>query len=383
MKRPALLSELYSMLKSQCLHILILMKIEELASLGMSKEMMSLTFLLLFGSFLQFGCSADTITPSKSIKYPEAIISNGSKFQLGFFSPANSTDLYVGIWYNGIDPVEGVIWVANREKPLKDSSGTMMISEDGNLVVVNGQKEVLWSTNVEKLTGNDTIAELLDSGNLVFLDKTTGVNMWETFQQPSNVYMPTMKLGVDLSTGEKIQVTSWKSPSDPSVGNFSLGIEPFDIPQSFVWKNSEPYWRSGPWNGRVFVGVPNMISFNLDEFRLEADKDKGTFYLSFALDGGESYLVDYFMNSEGILFERVWNGYGKDNNITWSTAQNECEVYGKCGPFGSCDSQKPPICSCLRGFEPNNTEEWNRGIWTSGCVRSTHCSAIERTVAEK
>ncbi|GKV19160.1 hypothetical protein SLEP1_g29454 [Rubroshorea leprosula] len=318
-----------------------------------------------------FGFSADTITPSKSIKYPEAIISNGSKFQLGFFSPANSTDLYVGIWYKGIDPVKGAIWVANREKPLKDSSGTMMISKDGNLVVVNRQNEVLWSSNVEKLTSNNTIVELWDSGNLVLLDKTTGVNMWESFQQPSNVFMPTMKLGVDLRTGEKIQMISWKSPSDPSVGNFSFGIETFNVLQFFVWKNSQPYWRSGPWNGRLFVGVPLRRSFYLDGFRLEADEREGTFYFSYSLGGGESYLLDYFMDSEGILLERIWNGYGKDCNITWSTAQNECNVYGKCGPFGSCDSQKPTICSCLRGFEPKNAEEWNRGIWTSGCIRTT------------
>ncbi|GKV19159.1 hypothetical protein SLEP1_g29453 [Rubroshorea leprosula] len=245
-----------------------------------------------------FGSSANNIAPSKSIKYPEAIISNGSKFQLGFFSPASSTDLYVGIWYNGIDPVKGVIWVANREKPLKDSSGTMMISEDGNLVVVNGQEEVLWSSDVEKLTGNNTIAELQDSGNLVLLDKTTGVNMWESFQQPSNVYMPTMKLGVDLRSGEKVQLTSWKSPSDPSVGNFSSGIEPFDIPQSFVWKNSQPYWRSGQWNGRVFVGQPNMKSTYLNGFRLEADKQKGIFYLFFVL--GDAWKE----KSEEMLFDR-------------------------------------------------------------------------------
>ncbi|GKV19165.1 hypothetical protein SLEP1_g29459 [Rubroshorea leprosula] len=337
----------------------------------MSKGMTSLTFLLLFGSCLQFGFAADTITPSKSIKYPEAIISNGSKFQLGFFSPANSTDLYVGIWYNGINPVKGVIWVANREKPLKDYSGTLMISEDGNLVVLNGQKQVLWSSNVEKMTGYNTIARLLDIGNLVLLDKTTGVKMWESFQQPSNVLMPTMKVGVDLRTGEKIQVTSWKSPSDPSVGNFSIGIEPFDIPQCFYWNNSQPYWRSGPWNGRVFVGVPGMNSLDLG-YRLEADRDEGTFYYSFTL-GPDKYLLDFFMDPEGKVIERYWtrNDYRGDYWILWSNPQNECDVYGKCGPFGSCDSQKPTICSCLSGFEPKNTEEWNRGIWTSGCVRST------------
>ncbi|GKV19155.1 hypothetical protein SLEP1_g29448 [Rubroshorea leprosula] len=296
------------------------------------------------------GFSADTITPSKSIKYPEAIISNGSKFQLGFFSPASSTDLYVGIWYNGIDPVKGIIWVANRQTPLKDSSGSLMISEDGNLVVVNGQKEVLWSSNVEKLTGNNTIAKLLDLGNLVLQDKTTGMNMWESFQQPSNVFVPAMKLGVNLRTGEKIQLTSWKSPSDPSVGNFSVGFEPFDIPQVFVWKNSQPYWRSGQWNGRVFVGMPNMNYSYLYGFSLETDKEEETFYVSYALDT-DKYLLDLFMGPEGISIERFWNwtDYWEDYRIVWSNPQNECDVYGKCGPFGSCDSQKPTICSCLRG----------------------------------
>ncbi|KAL2475495.1 protein serine/threonine kinase [Abeliophyllum distichum] len=53
----------------------------------------------------------------------------------------------------------------------------------------------------------------------------------------------------------------------------------------------------------------------------------------------------------------------------WLAPQNECDVYGTCGPFGSCNALSSPICSCLRGFEPKNLEEWGRGIWTSGCKR--------------
>ncbi|GLU23126.1 hypothetical protein SLE2022_391540 [Rubroshorea leprosula] len=232
-----------------------------------------------------------------------------------------------------------------------------MISEDGNLVVVNGQKEVLWSSNVQKLKGYNTIARLLDFGNLVLLDKTTGVNMWESFQQPSNVFMPTMKLGVDLRTGKKIRGTSWKSPSDPSVGNFSVGIEPSGIPQSFVWKNSQPYWWSGQWNGQVFVGIPDMTYSDLYKFSLDIDKEK-TFYISYA-PGTDKFLLDFFLDPEGKIIERFWNwtDYWEDYRIIWSNVQNECDVYGKCGPFGSCDSQKPTICSCLRGFEPKNREE--------------------------
>ena len=65
------------------------------------------------------------------------IISNGSSFKLAFFSPENSTNRYLEIWYNkkSVLPAQ---WVANRDKPLKDSSGVLTISEDWNLVLLNG-----------------------------------------------------------------------------------------------------------------------------------------------------------------------------------------------------------------------------------------------------
>lgn len=52
-----------------------------------------------------------------------------------------------------------------------------------------------------------------------------------------------------------------------------------------------------------------------------------------------------------------------------NTTSNTCETYGKCGPFGSCNSQDSPICTCLRGFYPRNNQDWSSGNWTSGCVR--------------
>uniref|UniRef100_A0A2N9FNV9 Protein kinase domain-containing protein n=1 Tax=Fagus sylvatica TaxID=28930 RepID=A0A2N9FNV9_FAGSY len=68
-----------------------------------------------------------------------------------------------------------------------------------------------------------------------------------------------------------------------------------------------------------------------------------------------------------------WDEGKEDWKVMWSSLQTECDIYGKCGAFGfgSCNSQSSIICSCLRGFEPKNTEEWNRGNWTSGCVRRT------------
>ncbi|KAI6703885.1 hypothetical protein NL676_013021 [Syzygium grande] len=114
--------------------------------------------------------------------------------------PANR---YVAIWYNQVSVVS-VIWVANRDKPLKDSSGTVKIYEDSNNVVSNGQNEVLC-----------------------------------------------------------------------------------------------PYWRSGPWNGLVFIGVPDMSSVYLKGFTLADDKE-GTIYLTYTVVN-QSFLSNFALNPEGNL----------------------------------------------------------------------------------
>ena len=85
-------------------------------------------------------------------------------------------------------------------------------------------------------------------------------------------------------------------------------------------------------------------------------------------DGNYS-LIHLSLNVQGNTKDIIWN-YNKNNwKVVWKALQSEYDVYGKCG--GSCNSQSSPICSCLLGFKPNNTEEWNRRNWTSGCVRST------------
>ncbi|KAG8385650.1 hypothetical protein BUALT_Bualt03G0067200 [Buddleja alternifolia] len=52
-----------------------------------------------------------------------------------------------------------------------------------------------------------------------------------------------------------------------------------------------------------------------------------------------------------------------------SSSSNSCATYGRCGYYGSCNSLNSPICTCLRGFDPRNKQEWDTGNWTSGCVR--------------
>jgi hypothetical protein len=170
---------------------------------------------------------------------------------------------------------------------------------------------------------------------------------------------------------------SWRSSSDPSVGNFSAGVNPLGIPELFIWYNGHPFWRSGPWGNAKFIGIPGMYtSVYSDGFSLKREGDGSTFTLSSNEDPASQ--LTYVLTSDGKLTE-YWD-YGKGGLTSdWEAPSTECDIYGKCGSFGSCDEQNSPICRCLKGFVPKNQDEWKKGIWTSGCVRMTslQCDRIK------
>ncbi|KAM0009992.1 putative non-specific serine/threonine protein kinase [Helianthus debilis subsp. tardiflorus] len=71
----------------------------------------------------------------------------------------------MGIWFKNTSS-QTVAWVANRETPLIDTSGTVKLDSQGNLTLVNGSGKVIWSSN-SSASGTDInlVAKLLDTGN--------------------------------------------------------------------------------------------------------------------------------------------------------------------------------------------------------------------------
>ncbi|KAJ1409568.1 S-locus glycoprotein domain [Sesbania bispinosa] len=323
--------------------------------------------LLIFSSFcLGLSSVNDTITSTRSIRDSETLSSNNSDFKLGFFSPENSSNRYVAIWYIS---ESYIIWIANRDQPLKDSSGVFKIHKDGNLVIMNGQNHVIWSTNLSSTTNSS--AKLDDSGNLILRDVTSGATIWDSFTHPCDAAVPQMKIGANRVTGKKIEYISRKSNSDPSTGYFTGSLERLDAPEVFFWLNkTQPYWRTGPWNGRVFLGAPRMLTEYLFGWRLDHDDD-GTVYLTYSFADPSAFGILTLTPHGTLKLVRFLN---KKEVLTLEVDQNECDFYGKCGPFGSCDNSTLPICSCFDGFEPRNSDEWSRKNWTSGCVRKAEAA---------
>nr|GMC53783.1 G-type lectin S-receptor-like serine/threonine-protein kinase At4g27290 [Ipomoea batatas] len=146
--------------------------------------------------------NADTITTDQPITDGGTIVSAGGNFELGFFSPGSSKKRYIGIWYSNI-PTKDVVWVANRETPLNNTSGKLMLKDNGILVLLDGSNEEMWSSNSSTYLKNP-VARLLDTGNLVVLEgngHSSNDSAWQSFDYPGNTLLPGMKLGRNLTTG--------------------------------------------------------------------------------------------------------------------------------------------------------------------------------------
>ncbi|KAF3533454.1 hypothetical protein DY000_02037648 [Brassica cretica] len=329
--------------------------------------------LLLFPAF-SFSANTLSATESLTISSNKTISSPGNIFELGFFKPSSSSRWYLGIWYKAISK-RTYVWVANRDHPLSTSTGTLKIS-DSNLVVVDGSDTAVWSTN---LTGggdvrSPVVAELLDNGNFVLRDSNNNdpdVVLWQSFDFPTDTLLPEMKLGWDLKTGFNRFLRSWKSPDDPSSGDYSFKLETRGFPEAFLWNKASQVYRSGPWNGIRFSGVPEMQPFDYIEFNFTTSNQEVTYSFHITKDNMYSRLS---LSSTGSLQRFTWIEAIQNWNQFWYAPKDQCDEYKECGTYGYCDSNTYPVCNCMRGFEPRNPQAWGLRDGSDGCVRKTALS---------
>jgi hypothetical protein len=196
-------------------------------------------FILNFSS----STSRDSLKTNQTIKEGgDLLISKGNIFALGFFSPGSSSNRYLGIWYHKV-PEQTVVWVANTNDPIIGSSGFLFINQYGNLVLhgKDDQKLPVWSPNVSVEENDTCAAQLLDSGNLILVRKRSRKTVWQSFDYPTNILLPGMKLGLDRKLGID------------RFGDFSVRINPNGLPQFYNGK--KPICRSPPWPWRSQMGL--------------------------------------------------------------------------------------------------------------------------------
>ncbi|XP_020577396.1 receptor-like serine/threonine-protein kinase SD1-8 isoform X2 [Phalaenopsis equestris] len=318
--------------------------------------------------------STDTISPSQLVATGQTLISAGGTFELGFFNASSPSSSFLGIWFHKI-PIRQIVWVANRRSPITTGKATLSLSTDGNILItapdVNGGRlKKVWSSNTSGI--KIPSLKLLDSGNLVLTDSGSNAIVWESFYDPSDAFLPQMELGLDLTRHLEKKLMSWKSSDDPSPGGYTYGVRRTGSSELVVWNGSNIEYRTGPWTGSSWSGIPQMNS-DLHFIFTFVVQPHEIYYTYESVNKSVMTLIT--LDPNGGLQRLVW--LGGEWRQYWRLPEDKCDGYGTCGSFGICNVYYPEgVCKCLPGFEPSSTLDWALRDYSGGCKRKTalNCS---------
>lgn len=315
-----------------------------------------------------YSAEIDIISDSSFLTENDTLVSPARTFELGFFKPGSSDNMYVGIWYKKIS-IKTVVWVANRDYPLTGvSSGNVLrIVSTGNLVLMNGASNVVWSSN--STSSGKATAQLDDTGSLVIKDRNHAKILWQSFDNPTDTNIPGMKCGEDKLTGIEWHLSSWKSSQDPGIGNFTWSIDTHGYPQFLLRAGSEVKYRHGPWNGERFSGSSWPFKNNYFSYEMVVNETEALIFYNLA---DSSVVSKSTVNYSGHLERSVWLEDKKLWEVIVTLPKDLCDTYKICGAYGSCsNADAQTLCSCLdeEKFEPVNKGGWEIGDWAGGCVR--------------
>ncbi|KAL8128245.1 G-type lectin S-receptor-like serine/threonine-protein kinase At4g27290 isoform X2 [Apium graveolens] len=311
----------------------------------------------------------DTITANQTIRDGQTVASARGEFEMGFFSPkGNPQNRYFGIWYKKISNGT-IIWVANRESPVFNTSGVVRVSSRGIVVSTNQSTDSMWTSNFSGAVKNP-VAQLLDSGNLVFRDENEQHNfLWQSFDHPVDNILPGMKLGYNLVTGIDRYFLPWKNDDNPAPDNYIYRLDKNGYPQLLLWKDSDPWYRIGPWIGSRFSGIPVLKPNGIYTSRFVITETEVYYVFDLVNTAESSAITRWKLTPDAVSTRFIWNRE-KNEWIPYLTLQmSDCDRYGLCGPNGVCNINKSPMCECMEGFDPKSPEDWARSYWTDGCSR--------------
>ncbi|CAL5082728.1 unnamed protein product [Urochloa decumbens] len=334
--------------------------------------------------------AGDRLAHGESLSPGDTIVSDGGAFVLGFFAPSDAAPArqYLGIWYNDniTVTVRTVVWVANRDAPVtvdERRSGSAapslsLANDTSSLVLSDAGGRVVWTANITAAAAASSTAVavvLQNDGNLVVRTPDGAAALWQSFDHPTDTFIPGMKVGLrrrarGRGVNDGWRIVSWKGPGDPSPGTFSYGMDPDTYLQLMLWNGTRVYWRSPAWTGYATVSRYHGATGTVIYVQVVDGEDE--IYTTFSVNDGAPP-TRYVVTDSGKFQLLSWSR----NASAWTTLESSpsraCSPYGSCGANGYCDhttQAAASACRCLDGFEPASREEWSRGVFDRGCRRS-------------
>ncbi|KAK1436578.1 hypothetical protein QVD17_02359 [Tagetes erecta] len=221
----------------------------------------------------------DTLHQGQEFKDWDELVSSNKVFCMRFFSFGTMVSPYLGIFYNkeqireqsyshnyqqkGPDDFSDMpVWVANKNNPISDIYGKLIIDGNGKLSILSGGGPVFDLFSPTQLVTRNVSVTLLYSGNLVLREMHPNGSvkqvLWQSFDYPTDTLLPGMKLGVNLKTGHRWSLNSWRNIELPAEGSFKLYLD--ETSQMVILRQGNVHWRSGPWQNGEFDNTHIQLS---------------------------------------------------------------------------------------------------------------------------
>ncbi|CAN6684241.1 unnamed protein product [Malus baccata var. baccata] len=299
------MSEVIQMLTNQSMelrHFLVTVLMYLWSSMAATGLTINSIFLIIFACSCSCHDARDTLKPGDTLNSSSLLVSASGKFSLGFYvyNNGSTNTSYLAVQGSSNQGLNRA-WIGNRDTPIPYASSPVPTLDTNNTLKITyqgGDPIVLYSPTSSTSSVEATI---LDSGHFV-LQEVSSVNgstngvLWQSFDHPTDTFIPGMKLGVDLTNGKNWSLLSWATSYNPAPGLFSLDWDPKEH-ELRIKQGGVVSWTSGRYN---FSIVSN------------ANED----YLTYTAAGDPSDLApEWVLYGRGTLYEYGAKGAGEDQGI--------------------------------------------------------------------
>ncbi|KAE8077420.1 hypothetical protein FH972_015985 [Carpinus fangiana] len=273
--------------------------------------------------------------------------SHNGTFTAAIVNPsAQQTNFYLCVIHVASNTI---IWSANRDAPISES-GTVTLTTKG-IAIADQDGKPGWST--PPLQSSVYTLLLTEMGNLVLLDHSNG-SLWESFHYPTD----TIVIGQHLPVGTYL--SSARSDYDLSSGDYRLTVSTSDALlqwyQQTYWKlsmDTKAYINSNYIVEYMAINRTGLYLFGRNELVvvIQLILPPADFRIAKLGASGQFSVSRYFSANW------VQEFLGPDD---------DCKIPFICGQIGLCTYNPPsstPICSCPLGFHVGSQN-------MSGCVPS-------------
>ncbi|XP_078149926.1 putative receptor protein kinase ZmPK1 [Carex rostrata] len=282
----------------------------------------------------------------------DVLVSLNGTFSCGFHQVGINSFTF-SIWFSK-SYNKTIAWSANRNSPVNGKGSLVVFRKDGNMVLMDYDEEVVWSTGTNGIGANH--AKLLESGNLVIMNNS-GTYLWQSFDNPTDTLLP----------GQPITLNTKLISANISLISLSHYVCRYsdDDMLSLFYEDAQLsaiYWPipgTSPWDNNRWLTSNSTRYGVLDDHGYFKSSDNLTIYASdFDVEGIKRRLtLDYDGNLRLYsLDERSRSWY-----VSWQAFSRMCLVHGLCGKGGICVYSPKPSCSCPPGYEMRDLSDWSKG----------------------